>query len=74
MFRMIGGLKSFGAAGERPLDPRLPKEKPGYVLTVHIGLGDAITLDRLDIPKHVDVRSAGDFERFINAHRKRAND
>ena len=53
-----------------PRDPRLPENEPGYVVTVHVWLGEAITLDRLDIPKHIDVRSAGDIERFINTHRE----
>ena len=52
-----------------PIDPRRPEKEPGYVATVHVWLGDAITLDRLDIPKHVEVRSAGDIERFIERHR-----
>jgi hypothetical protein len=55
-----------------PLDPRQPEKEPGYVVTVHVWLGDPITLSRLDIPKHVEVRSAGDIERFINTHREPA--
>lgn len=54
-----------------PLDPRQTAKEPGYVVTVHVWLGEAITLDRLDVPRHVEIRSAGDIERFINGHRER---
>lgn len=54
-----------------PVDPRQPENEPGYVVTVHVWLGEAITLDRLEVPKHIEVRSAGDIERFINTHRDR---
>ena len=53
-----------------PRDPRLPKDRPGYVVTVNIWLSDEITLDRLQIPAHVDVKSAGDIESFIKRHRE----
>jgi hypothetical protein len=52
-----------------PLDPRRPEGEPGYVVTVHVWLSDTITLERIDIPKHVDLRSAGDIERFIERYR-----
>ena len=51
-----------------PLDPTQPKNEPGYVVTVHVWLGEAITLDRLVVPKHVEIQSAGDIERFIKSH------
>jgi hypothetical protein len=51
-----------------PVDPRRPANDPGYVVTVHVWLSDAITLDRLTVPKHVEVRSAGDIGEFINRH------
>lgn len=53
-----------------PRDPRLPKERPGYVVTVNVWLSDEITLDRLLVPAHVEVKSAGDVEKFIERHRK----
>lgn len=49
-----------------PVDPRRPDNIPGYVVTLHVWLSDHITLDQLQIPKHVDVVSAGDIEEFIN--------
>jgi hypothetical protein len=52
-----------------PLDPARKKDDPGYVVTVHIWLGDQIALSKLDVPKEVNVQSAGDLERFIEAHR-----
>jgi hypothetical protein len=50
-----------------PLDPNRPAgdNKPGYVVTVHVWLGDKITLKNLQVPDNVEVRSAGDIERFI---------
>ena len=54
----------------KPLDPRRTKEDPGYVVTVHVWLGDAISLDRLEVPKHIDLRSAGVIERFVERHRE----
>jgi hypothetical protein len=51
-----------------PVDPRRPDGEPGYVVTVHLWLSDGITLDEIHVPKHVDVRSAGDLERFIERH------
>lgn len=57
-----------------PRDPRNSEESPGYVATVHIWLSDAITLKELELPKHVDVRSANEIEKFIEAHRERARD
>lgn len=52
-----------------PTDPAKPDDKPGYVVTVHVYVGEALPLDKLDIPKNVAVTSAGDVEEFI---RKRA--
>ncbi len=52
------------------IDPRRPSAAPGYVATVHVWLGDAITLDRLDIPKHVEARSADEVGRFVDRHRE----
>ncbi len=54
-----------------PLDPRLSEKEPGYVVTIHLWLSDSLPLERLEIPKHVEVRSAGDIERFITTHRDR---
>ena len=50
------------------LDPRLPPNEPGYVASIHIWLNDEITLENLEIPKHLAVRSANDIERFIQKH------
>ncbi|MEI7862108.1 MAG: hypothetical protein WCJ21_05730 [Planctomycetota bacterium] len=52
-----------------PLDPAQPKNEPGYVVTAHVWLGEAISLDRLVVPKQVEIRSAGEIEQFINSHR-----
>lgn len=54
-----------------PLDPRQPAATPGYVVTVHVWLTDALPLDKIEVPKHVEVRSAGDIEGFIQRHRSR---
>ncbi|WP_145374433.1 hypothetical protein [Symmachiella dynata] len=54
-----------------PLDPRRPKDDPGYVATIHIWLSDKLPLDRLKIPKHIDVSSAGDIQKFIERHKSR---
>jgi hypothetical protein len=56
--------RGWGAA----IDPRRPDDDPGYIVTVHVWLSNEITLDQLQVPKHVDVRSAGDIERFIERH------
>ncbi len=52
-----------------PTDPARPKDKPGYVVTVHVTVGEALPLEALDVPKGVAVKSAGDVEAFV---RKRA--
>lgn len=52
-----------------PLDPRRPNSDPGYVVTLHLWVSDNITLDQLEIPKQVDVISAGDIEKFIDSHK-----
>ncbi len=58
-----------------PLDPKRPKDQPGYVVTVHVWLSDRITLKALKIPSGVDVRSAGDIEKFVDMlKRKKANE
>jgi hypothetical protein len=57
-----------------PRDPRNSEKEPGYVATVHVWLSDAITLKELELPKHVDVRSANEIEKFIEAHREHARD
>jgi len=54
-----------------PIDPRRPAATPGYVATVHVWVGEAMPLDKLAVPKHIDVRSAGDIERFIERQRER---
>ena len=54
-----------------PLDPRRSKDDPGYVATIHIWLSDKLPLDRLKIPKHIDVSSAGDIQEFIERHKSR---
>jgi len=54
-----------------PNDPRQTEKEPGYVVSVHVWLSDAITLKNLEIPKHIDdVRSAGEIEQFIGKHRR----
>lgn len=53
-----------------PKDPRQPEKEPGYVVTVHIWLGDGMTLANLEIPKHIEVRSGGEIEQFIQEHRR----
>lgn len=63
-------LESVRRGWGAPRDPRLPEKEPGYVVTVHIWLTDAITLDRLVVPKHVDVTSTDDIQRFIEAHKQ----
>ncbi|CAN5833998.1 hypothetical protein BH23PLA1_BH23PLA1_13650 [soil metagenome] len=55
-----------------PIDPRRPEGDPGYVVSVHVWLSDAITLKGLNVPGHVDLRSAGELERFIEHHRSRS--
>lgn len=54
----------------KPHDPRLTKKGPGYVVTVHVWISDEITLDRLDVPAHVNVESADDIKKFIERHRQ----
>ena len=54
-----------------PIDPRRPKDKQGYVVTVHLWTGDKIRLDQLDLPAHVEVESAGEIEEFIRKHRQK---
>ena len=54
-----------------PNDPRQTEKEPGYIVSVHVWLSDAITLKNLEIPKHIDdVRSAGEIEQFIGKHRR----
>jgi hypothetical protein len=53
-----------------PRDPRLPEKESGYVVTIHVWLSDTITLKELEIPKHVDVSSGNEIEKFIEAHRE----
>ena len=54
-----------------PLEPLRPKDKPGYVVTVHVWLGSTITLKKLEVPRDVKIQSAGDLEAFIKDHAKR---
>ena len=58
-------LRGWGA----PLDNNRPADNPGFVVTVHVWLGDRITLKNLQVPDNVEVRSAGDIERFIKERR-----
>ena len=51
-----------------PIDPRLPADEPGYIVTIHIWLSDALALENLAIPKHIEVKSAGDIQRFVERH------
>lgn len=53
-----------------PIDPRRASDAPGYVVTLHVWLSEDISLEDLDIPEHVDVRSGGELEEFINQHRR----
>lgn len=54
-----------------PKDPRRSDKSPGYVVTVHLWLGDGITLDGLKIADHTEVRSANEIEQFVAAHSAR---
>ena len=64
-WRLVIIRRGWGA----PKDPRRPEDDPGYVVTLHVWIGSDIPLERLDIPKHVEVRSAGEIEQFIEHHR-----
>ena len=51
-----------------PEDPRRRNGDPGYVVTTHVWLSNDITLEQLEIPKHIVARSAGEIEEFITQH------